>query len=329
MRIKNSKKMRQTKEQQQQQQQQQTGSCGNDDGEYDPFHRHSIESIFQSSGNSNPLSPLRLLPTHSALNNQKSPTESPCSTTSSEVSPFQAVNPMAPPPPPSALASSSNIGSIIHQNSTTTNNNIATVASPPRSETRSETRSSLVSNSTTTRSSIQTGSLVDFAAFSEVNNVTVINSYRRTSSRTRTINLNSTATPSMVRIAASFQADKWKKGVLIGTGAFGTVHTALNEETGMLMAMKSITFDTADKDLDQKLISLQNEIAILKKLDHDHIVKYCSSARSGTAVNIFMEYVPGGSIKDVINNFGALSEATVVQYTYQIVLGLEYLHRNH
>eukprot|EP00760_Papus_ankaliazontas_P021754 PhM_4_TR18729/c2_g1_i4/m.73758 len=124
------------------------------------------------------------------------------------------------------------------------------------------------------------------------------------------------------------RGDPWKRGALLGSGAFGTVHSALSDK-GTIMAVKSLTFDAGDKELQSKLAMLQNEISILQKLDHTNIVKYYDAERVGTAVNIFMEYVPGGSIKDIVANFGALSETTVVQYTYQIVLGLEYLHRNH
>eukprot|EP00760_Papus_ankaliazontas_P023037 PhM_4_TR19128/c1_g1_i1/m.24016 len=146
---------------------------------------------------------------------------------------------------------------------------------------------------------------------------------------TASINASNSRSAPNERASADFiVSEKWRQGALLGRGAFGTVHTALNDDRGTLMAVKTMTFDTADSGLNGKLASLQSEISILKKLDHSHIVKYYSTSRTGTSVNIFMEYVPGGSIKDIITNFGALSDATVVQYTYQIVLGLEYLHRN-
>jgi len=44
--------------------------------------------------------------------------------------------------------------------------------------------------------------------------------------------------------------------------------------------------------------------------------------------NIILEYVPGGSIANLIQNFGAFEERTCVCYTRQILSGLEYLHNN-
>ena len=43
---------------------------------------------------------------------------------------------------------------------------------------------------------------------------------------------------------------------------------------------------------------------------------------------IFLEYVPGGSIKSLVERFGSLDEAVVRVYTRQLLLGLEYLHTN-
>eukprot|EP00759_Apiculatamorpha_spiralis_P024099 PhF_6_TR27811/c0_g1_i1/m.40556 len=119
----------------------------------------------------------------------------------------------------------------------------------------------------------------------------------------------------------------WRKGNILGSGAFATVHVGLNLDTGEMMAVKHIEFDPIDVHLERKLRMLQNEIQILKKLNHANIVKYFFLEKIGDGVNIFMEYVPGGSLLTILKNFGALSEIVVVQYTYQLLLGLAYLHK--
>lgn len=43
-------------------------------------------------------------------------------------------------------------------------------------------------------------------------------------------------------------------------------------------------------------------------------------------VNIFLEYVNGGSIGTVLRTHGAFPEPVVRSFTRQILLGLEYLH---
>eukprot|EP01063_Lacrimia_lanifica_P035552 TRINITY_DN6808_c0_g2_i1.p1 TRINITY_DN6808_c0_g2~~TRINITY_DN6808_c0_g2_i1.p1 ORF type:complete len:1073 (+),score=345.77 TRINITY_DN6808_c0_g2_i1:545-3763(+) len=118
----------------------------------------------------------------------------------------------------------------------------------------------------------------------------------------------------------------WKRGRLLGQGAFGKVHLGLNDATGELMAVKNIDFSHFDKDITKKLEELRKEIQIMQPLDHAHVIKYFFTERVGTSVNIFMEYIPGGSLQALLNTFGPLSDRSVVQYTYQIVGGLSYLH---
>jgi mitogen-activated protein kinase kinase kinase len=125
---------------------------------------------------------------------------------------------------------------------------------------------------------------------------------------------------------------KWKKGMEIGRGAYGTVNIALNEFTGELMAVKHIVFDADDAHLKKKLDILQTELAVLRMLDHVNIVRYYFTERTSEqghlGVNIFMEYVPGGSIAQVLQQFGKLSEAVVASYSEQVLLALNYLHKN-
>eukprot|EP00756_Hemistasia_phaeocysticola_P000950 Hpha_TRINITY_DN10685_c0_g1::TRINITY_DN10685_c0_g1_i1::g.156731::m.156731 len=121
---------------------------------------------------------------------------------------------------------------------------------------------------------------------------------------------------------------KWRKGELIGKGAFGTVHIALNEDTGEMMAVKNVVLTCGDKQLNQRLQQLRSEIDMLKRLQHDNIVQYRGTERDGDSLNIFMEYVAGGSIAKIIEQFGPLTELVTVNYTEQVLEGLLYLHGN-
>ena len=46
----------------------------------------------------------------------------------------------------------------------------------------------------------------------------------------------------------------------------------------------------------------------------------------GSELNIFLEYVPGGSIAGLVTRFGALAERVSASYARQILTGLAYLH---
>jgi serine/threonine protein kinase len=51
---------------------------------------------------------------------------------------------------------------------------------------------------------------------------------------------------------------------------------------------------------------LEREMETLQKLRHPNIVQYYGIERTSKYINIFLEWVPGGSIRDLLNKFGAL-----------------------
>lgn len=67
---------------------------------------------------------------------------------------------------------------------------------------------------------------------------------------------------------------------------------------------------------------------MVQGLQHDNIVRYLGTERTGSTLCIFLEYVPGGSLRQLLERFGRFDEALVRVYTRQLLLGLEYLHRN-
>lgn len=128
----------------------------------------------------------------------------------------------------------------------------------------------------------------------------------------------------------------WTRGELIGQGAFGSVYLGMDNETGQLMAVKQVSIGrqngagggTAAAKFAEHLKSLEAEVLLLRDLHHPNIVCYLGTERSSEALNIFLEYVPGGSIASLVAKFGSFSESVVRLYTKQILLGLEYLHVN-
>lgn len=76
---------------------------------------------------------------------------------------------------------------------------------------------------------------------------------------------------------------------------------------------------------------LQREQQILSSLSGPHMVSYkgcdVTMENSRLMYNLFIEYVPGGTLTDVIRTCGGrLEESVIGCYTQQVVLGLEYLH---
>jgi len=123
---------------------------------------------------------------------------------------------------------------------------------------------------------------------------------------------------------------KWIKGALIGAGSFGKVYLGMDAATGLLMAVKQVDLPTGSAPNEERkkamLSALEREIELLKDLHHENIVQYHSSCIDDDHLNIFLEYVPGGSVTSVLRNYGAFEEPLVRNWVRQILLGLNYLH---
>ena len=99
---------------------------------------------------------------------------------------------------------------------------------------------------------------------------------------------------------------RWKRGEVLGQGAFGVVCLGLNVETGELMAVKQMAIEELSK---KDLSALENEINLLRSFRHPNIVRYIGTEANQAHLSIFLEYVPGGSLKALIDKFGALEES--------------------
>ncbi|KAH8171917.1 protein kinase domain-containing protein [Sarocladium implicatum] len=130
----------------------------------------------------------------------------------------------------------------------------------------------------------------------------------------------------------SWDDNKWMKGALIGQGSFGSVYLALHAVTGELLAVKQVETPApgANSQNDNRkksmIEALKREISLLRDLRHPNIVQYLGCSSSADYLNIFLEYVPGGSVQTMLNSYGALPEPLVRSFVRQILTGLSYLH---
>jgi Protein kinase domain/LIM domain len=113
---------------------------------------------------------------------------------------------------------------------------------------------------------------------------------------------------------------------LIGSGSFGKVYEALDQDTGVMMAVKKIVFDSFDENYQDSVAQIETEIDLMKKLKHVNVVKLLGAERNRNKLYIFMEYVPSSSLHCLIEKYGALDERVIRQYTKQILRGLAYCH---
>ena len=83
-----------------------------------------------------------------------------------------------------------------------------------------------------------------------------------------------------------------------GQGTFGKVYTAINNDTGEIMAMKEIPLQPNDHKM---LRSVADELRIFESIHHPHLVKHFGVEIHREEMLIFMEYCPEVRCHDTHN----------------------------
>ncbi|KAI9220894.1 kinase-like domain-containing protein [Blastocladiella britannica] len=143
-------------------------------------------------------------------------------------------------------------------------------------------------------------------------------------------------TPAPLDAGPDGASPQWIKGELIGLGSFGRVYLGLLVATGDMMAVKQVELPRAGpgasavvlgKKNAAMLEALQREIVLLRDLSHENIVHYLGFERTPDALNVFLEYVPGGSLASLLATVGsALPDGLSAMFAAQIVDGVSYVH---
>ncbi|XP_076349320.1 cAMP-dependent protein kinase catalytic subunit 3-like isoform X4 [Tachypleus tridentatus] len=111
----------------------------------------------------------------------------------------------------------------------------------------------------------------------------------------------------------------------IGTGTFGRVCLCRNKLTGAYYAMKIL--EIADVIRLKQVEHVKNEKSILKQVVHPFIIDMLWTNHDDTSLYMLFEYVCGGELFTYLRNAGRFSSTTGAFYAAEIVLALEYLHK--
>jgi hypothetical protein len=119
---------------------------------------------------------------------------------------------------------------------------------------------------------------------------------------------------------------KWIRGPMIGEGSYGKVYYGANAN-GDIMAVKQVGIKKFNGNYQSKALeAIHQEVCLLQDLDHANIVKYIGYEISDRILNVFLEYVSGGSVASALASMGPFPEPFLNSVTRQILTGLEYLH---
>lgn len=138
----------------------------------------------------------------------------------------------------------------------------------------------------------------------------------------------------------------WQLGKTLGKGSAARVRMARHSTTQDVVAVKILAKDMTqittagsmaeldkwDRTRDefnaqrQMPLSIEREVAVLKLIDHPHIVKLHDIWENRAEIYLVLEYMDGGDMFSYIDAYGPLPEFEMVGYFRQIISALEYVH---
>ena len=115
----------------------------------------------------------------------------------------------------------------------------------------------------------------------------------------------------------------------LGKGSFGEVFLTKKENCSKLYATKKIPLTHLKNKEFEKYIN--NEIKIMKKLDHENVIKLYDFYQTSNNLYLIMDYINGGSLSEYLAEYklkkGSAFPQKIIQYfVKQIVQGLIYIH---
>lgn len=115
----------------------------------------------------------------------------------------------------------------------------------------------------------------------------------------------------------------YEKNECIGTGSFGEVYKGRDVSTGKLVALKLVDLEKADDEIDV----IQREIKVMSQISNPHVVQYYTSMMKGSTLWIVMEFMAGGSLKELLDAVGPFPEDAIAIVIKAMCKGLDYVHK--
>ena len=111
---------------------------------------------------------------------------------------------------------------------------------------------------------------------------------------------------------------------VLGRGAMARVYKAWHRMMGRVVAIKILEAKYVSNP--RSLARFHREMQLVGRLDHPNVVRAFDADRVGEHHFIAMEYSPGQTLQDLMQERGALSPADVVYFASQAADGLAHAH---
>ncbi|KAJ4701039.1 Serine/threonine-protein kinase [Melia azedarach] len=120
-------------------------------------------------------------------------------------------------------------------------------------------------------------------------------------------------------------AESYDKIDKVGQGTYSNVYKARDRDTGKIVALKKVRFDTSEPE---SVKFMAREIMILQKLDHPNVVKLEGLATSRMQYSLYLvfDFMQSDLARIISRPEGRLTEAQVKCYMHQLLSGLQHCH---
>ncbi|MCA9883134.1 MAG: protein kinase [Anaerolineae bacterium] len=113
---------------------------------------------------------------------------------------------------------------------------------------------------------------------------------------------------------------------ILGSGGMGTVYLGVDTQTGQQVAIKQL-LGSVVRDRPETLERFAREAEALRLLNHPNIVKVLATINNDPDHYIVMEYVPGGNLRDYLDEHGALPLRRTLEIALDVADALTRAHR--
>ena len=125
--------------------------------------------------------------------------------------------------------------------------------------------------------------------------------------------------------SAQLIANRFELHGLLGRGGMGEVYRATDKQTGETVAVKALNPEVLEHD-PSLLERFVREGEALRQLNHPNIVRMVAAVEEEGRHYLVMEFVEGGSLRDMLDSRGCLSASEVVKIALEVADALTRAH---
>ncbi|PSS31696.1 Serine/threonine-protein kinase [Actinidia chinensis var. chinensis] len=120
-------------------------------------------------------------------------------------------------------------------------------------------------------------------------------------------------------------AESYEKLDKVGQGTYSNVYKARDRNTGKIVALKKVRFDTSEPE---SVKFMAREIVIMQKLDHPNILKLEGLATSRMQYSLYLvfDYMQSDLARIISRPDERLTEPQIKCYMHQLLAGLQHCH---